>query len=99
MTLLPVRANSSTMTRMDIVYAVNKLAKYTQKTGKAHFGVFIHLLRYLRDNKFHGLRYYSNIKEAPLTRMLRDQNISQRHLFYGHSDFSWNDDQDTGCSK
>lgn len=60
------------MTRADIIYAVNILAKYTQKPGKVHFDALIHLLRYLHDNAFYGLCYYSNIEDAPLTRMLMD---------------------------
>lgn len=35
------------MTHTDISYAVNKLAKYTQKPGRNHFEVLLHLLRYL----------------------------------------------------
>jgi hypothetical protein len=38
------------MTRVDILYAVNKLAKFTHKPGKVHFEAMIHLLRYLRDH-------------------------------------------------
>jgi hypothetical protein len=30
--------------------------------------------------------------------MLTAQNISDQHLFYGFSDSSWNDDQDSGQS-
>jgi transposase InsO family protein len=86
------------MTRTDISYAVNKLAKYTRKPGRNYFEALLHLLRYLRDNDNLGLRYYSNIQEAPLTKMLTSQNISDQHLFYGFSDSSWNDDQDSGRS-
>jgi hypothetical protein len=35
------------MMHTDISYAVNKLAKYTQKPGRNHFEVILHLLRYL----------------------------------------------------
>ncbi len=86
------------MTRTDISYAVNKLAKYTRKPGRNHFEALLHLLRYLRDNDNLGLQYYSNIQEAPLTKMLTTQNVSDQHLFYGFSDSSWNDDQDSGRS-
>jgi hypothetical protein len=43
------------MTQTDILFAVNKLAKYTRKPGKAHFEAIIQLLRYLRDNLMYGL--------------------------------------------
>ncbi len=70
------------MTHVDISYAVIKMAKYTRKPGRKHFDTIIHLLRYLRDNSHPGLRYHSEISESPLTRMLTDQNIEEKHLFY-----------------
>jgi hypothetical protein len=85
------------MTHVDISYAVNKLAKYTRKPRRKHFVALIHLLRYLHDNSYLGLRYCSNMDEAPLTRMLADQNITERHLFYVLSNSSCIiDDQDSG---
>jgi hypothetical protein len=86
------------MTRMDITYAINKLAKYTRKPGQKHFEALLHLLRYLRDNNNLGLRYYSSVQDAPITQMLIGQNINDNHLLYGFSDSSWNDDQDSGRS-
>lgn len=83
------------MTRVDISYAVNKLAKHTRKPGNKHFEVLLHLLRYLHDSSYLGLCYYSNIDESPLTKMLTEQNLKPHHPFYGFSDSSWNDDQDT----
>jgi hypothetical protein len=86
------------MTRTDITYAVNKLAKYTRKPGQKQFEALLHLLRYLRDNNNLGLRYYSSVQDAPITQMLIGQNINDNHLLYGFSDSSWNDDQDSGRS-
>jgi len=86
------------MMRTDILFAVNKLAKYTRKPGKMHFEVIIHLLRYLRDNTMYGLQYYSDIGESPIYKMLLSQNIQEQHLFFGFTESSWNDDQDTGRS-
>jgi hypothetical protein len=51
------------MTHTDIIYAVNKLAKFTRKPGKVHFAGLLHLLRYLRDNSSYGVRFYSNLSE------------------------------------
>ena len=34
--------------RVDFSFAVHKLAKFSANTGKVHFEVFIHLLRYIR---------------------------------------------------
>ena len=43
------------MMQTDILYAVNKLAKYTRKLRKIHFVAILHLLHYLRDNTMYGL--------------------------------------------
>jgi hypothetical protein len=71
------------MTRTDIIYAVNKLAKITKCPGKTHFEALIHVLCYLRDNSTVGIRFYSNLSEAPITKMLIAKNISQTHPFLG----------------
>jgi hypothetical protein len=36
------------MTRCNIVYAVNELAKYSRKPGKNQFEAMLHVLRYLK---------------------------------------------------
>jgi hypothetical protein len=87
-----------TMTRTDILFAVNKLAKISRSPGRVHFDVLIHLLRYLRDNVYLGIKFYSNFMEAPLLKSLSSQNIEQHHPFFCFSDSSWNDDPDTGRS-
>ena len=87
-----------TMTRTDILFAVNKIAKFSKSPGRVHFEVLIHLLRYLRDTAYLGIKFYSNFAEAPLLHALSSQNIHQHHPFFGFSDSSWNDDPDTGRS-
>jgi len=86
------------MTRTDIIFAVNKLAKYTRKPGKVHFEALIHLLRYLRDNSLYGIWFYSVIEESPIYQMLTAQSIAEKHFLFGFMDSSWNDDQDSGRS-
>jgi hypothetical protein len=86
------------MTRTDILYAVNKVAKFTKHPGRKHFDALIHVLRYLRDNIYLGICFYHDVTEAPITKMLMTENIQQTHTFYGFSDSSWNDDVDTGRS-
>jgi hypothetical protein len=71
------------MTRTDIIYAVKKLAKFTCKPGKVHFEALLHLLRYLRDNSLYGVRFYSNLFDAPIYQMLLSQNIEESHPFLG----------------
>ena len=38
-------------TRVNLSFAVHKLAKFSANPGKAHFEGLVHLLRYIRDNK------------------------------------------------
>jgi hypothetical protein len=84
------------MIRVDIVFAVNKLAKFTRQPGKVQFKALIHLLCYLCNNNNYGIHFYSNIEESPMYQMLLQQNISEKHSFFGFADSSWNDDQDNG---
>jgi hypothetical protein len=86
------------MTRCDIVYAVNKLAKFTRQPGRNHFNALLHLLRYLRDNALLGIKFYSDLTQAPLIATLKSQEIGQSFPFFGFSDSSWNNDVDTGRS-
>jgi hypothetical protein len=86
------------MTRVDIVYAVNKLAKFTHKPGRIHFEAIVHLLRYLRDHSHVGIRFFSDYQNVPITRSLIAENLEISHPFFGFSDSSWNDDVDHGRS-
>ena len=43
-------------TRVDLSFAVHKLAKFSSKYGKVHFEGLIHLLIYIRDNNTLGLK-------------------------------------------
>ena len=43
-------------TRVDLSFAVHKLAKFSDNPGKVHFEGLIHLLRYIRENKTLGLK-------------------------------------------
>ena len=41
-------------TRIDILFAVHKLAKFSANPGKVHFDGLIHLLQYLHDSTYLG---------------------------------------------
>ena len=43
-------------TRVDLSFAVHKLAKFSANPGKVHFEGLVHLLKYIRDNKTLGLK-------------------------------------------
>ena len=86
------------LTRTDIIFSVNKLAKFTKRPGENHLKALIHLLRYLRDHIHLGVRYYSDIDRAPVTNLLKTHGHNLTDLFYAFSDSSWNDDVDNGRS-
>jgi len=65
------------MMHTDIIYAINKLAKYTRLNGRPHFEALTHLLRYLRDKIMYGLRYDSNIGDSPIYQMLLSQSLQE----------------------
>ena len=62
-------------TRVDLSFAVHKLAKFSANPGKVHFEGLVHLLRYIRDNKTLGLKYYADLNDAPVTGLLRQPYI------------------------
>ena len=63
-------------TRVYLSFAVQKLAKFSANPGRVHFEELIHLLRYIRDNKTLGLKYYADLNDAPETDILREANKS-----------------------
>ena len=76
-----------------------QVSKFSGNTGKVHFEGLIHLLRYIRDNKNLGLKYYAYLNDAPVTDLLRQANIKTNNHLMGFSDSSWQYFPDTGISK
>ena len=68
-------------TRGDLCFSVHKLAKRSSNPSKVQFEGLIHLLRYIRDNKNLGLKYYSKIENAPLSDLLRKVRINTDNQF------------------
>ena len=83
---------------MDLSFAVHKLAKFSANPGKVHFEGLVHLLRYIRDNKTLGLKYYADLNDAPVTDLLRQANIKTKKRLMTFSDSSWQDCPDTDAS-
>ena len=50
------------------------------------------------DNKTLGLNYYADMKDAPLSNMLRQAIIKTENQLMSFSDSSWQDCTDTGRS-
>ena len=83
---------------MDLSFAVHKLAKFSDISGKVHFEGLVHLLKYIRDNKTLGLKYYADLNYAPVTDLLIQANIKTKNHLMAFSDYSWQDCPDTGSS-
>ena len=77
---------------------MHKLEKFSANSGKVHFEGLIHLLRYIRDNKNLGLKYYSDLNNSPVTDLLRQANIKTKNHLMDFSDSSCQDCPDTGRS-
>ena len=83
---------------MDLIFSVHKLAKFSGNPGKVHFEGFVHLLRYIRDRKTLGLKYYADLNDAPVTDLLRQANIKTKNHLMDFPDYSWQDFPNTGIS-
>ena len=53
-------------TRLDLCFALHKLANFPSNPGKVNFEGLVHLLRYIRDNNNLSLVYYANIEHEPI---------------------------------
>ena len=56
------------------------------------------MLRYIRDNKTLGQKYYADLDNAPVTDILRQANIKTKNHLMDFSDSSWQYFPDTGRS-
>ena len=59
----------------------------------------MNFLRYIRDKNTLGLKYYSDLNDAPVTDILSQANIKTKNHLMDFSDSSWQDFLDTGRSK
>ena len=84
--------------RVELSFAVHMLEKFSENPGKVHFKVLVHLLRYIRDNKTLGLKFYADRNDAPVTDLLRQSNNNTKNHLMAFSDYSWQDFPDTGIS-
>ena len=56
--------------RVDLIFVVHKLAKFSSNPGKVQCEGLVHLLRYIRDNNTLGLKYYDDIKNPYISDLL-----------------------------
>ena len=83
---------------MDYSFAVHKLAKILANTGEVHFGGLVHILRYIRDNKTPGLKYYVDMKDSAVSVLLQQASIKTKNHLMNVSDSSWQDCPDPSRS-
>ena len=62
-------------TRVELSFAVHKLAQFSGNPVKVHFEGLVHILRYIRENKTLGLKYYAYTNDSPVTDLLRQASI------------------------
>ena len=79
-------------------FCITQVGKFSANPGKVHFEGLVHLLRYIRDNKTLGLKYYADLNDAPVTDLLRKANMKTKNNLMAFSDSSWQDFPDTGRS-
>ena len=77
---------------------MHKLAKFWPNTGKLHFEGLLHLLRYIRNNRTLGLKYYSEMNDEPVSDLLRQSSIKTENQLMNFSDSSLKYCPDTGRS-
>ena len=82
-------------TRVDLSFAVHKLAKFSENPGKVYFEGLVHILRYIKENKTLGLKHYADMNDAPVTDLLRQASIKTENHLIDFSGFSWQDFPDT----
>ena len=70
-------------------FTVDKLANFSSNSGKIHFEGLVHLFGHIRDNKTLGLKYYSDMKYAPVSDLLRQTRIKTEDQLIDFYDSSW----------
>ena len=85
-------------TRVDSSFSVHKLETFLSNPGEAHLEGLVKFLRYIRENKTLGLKYYADTKYLPLSDFLRQANIKNYNQLTAFYDYSLQDCIDTVIS-
>ena len=76
-------------TKVDFIFAVQKLERFSSNTGKVKFEGLVKLLRYIRCNKTLGLNHYNDMEDVPLSDLLRKVSIKTENQMMAFYDSSW----------
>ncbi len=79
-------------------FAVRKLAKFMRLPGRDHFAAMLHTLHHVRCNHLLGVTFYSDLLDAPVSRLLFEHALDPTVPLITFSDSSWQDCPDTGRS-
>jgi Reverse transcriptase (RNA-dependent DNA polymerase) len=80
-------------------FAIQKLAKFMNLLGRVHFKGLQHLLHHVRCYHLCGLKFYSDVMNAPIAKLLLGQGIDPtKSPFFAFADSSWGDCPDTSRS-
>ena len=77
----------------DIIYTVNKLAKYAYNPGIPHYyQELLHLIGFIKGNSNKVLKFYQDIFKSQFFSVLRVNNIKvSKGLIIPFTDSYWND--------
>ena len=81
--------------RVDLCFTVHKLEKFSANPGKVDFEGLVHILRYIRNNKTLGLKFYADLNDSPLFDLFRQANIEFENHLMDFSDSSCKDRSET----
>ena len=76
-------------TRVDLIFSVHKLEKFSSNPVKVKFELLVHIWRYISDNKTLVFKYYADMNDAPVTDLLRQASIKTENHLMDFSDSSW----------
>ena len=85
-------------TRVDLSFSIQKLANFSANPGKLNSEILVHFFRYIGENWTLGLKYYSDMNDAPVTDLLRQANIKTENQLMALSDSFWKYCPDTSIS-
>ena len=75
---------------------MQKFETFSANPGKVHFEVLVHILRYIRDNKTLGLKYYADMNDTLVTELLIQASTENENHFMDFPGSSWKNCPDTG---